>query len=101
MSQPTLTSQIVAFEEALGLQLFERSRSGTVLTAVGRELLPNALRVVEEFQGMVDQAESVSRGPTGTYRLGVTPTLGQARLVPVDHGRQAAQPLRIRQRARR
>ena len=31
-----------AFEEALGLQLFERSRAGTVLTAFGRELLPNA-----------------------------------------------------------
>ena len=48
VSQPTLTTQIVALEEALGLQLFERSRSGTVLTAIGRELLPNARRVLED-----------------------------------------------------
>ena len=43
VSQPTLTTQIVSFEEALGIQLFERSRSGTVLTTVGRELLPHAV----------------------------------------------------------
>jgi LysR family hydrogen peroxide-inducible transcriptional activator len=104
VSQPTLTTQIVAFEEALGLQLFERSRSGTVLTAVGRELLPNARRVVEEFQGLIDRAESVSRGPAGTYRLGVTPTLGPYLLpyiLPALHQRYSALKLSVREDAPR
>ena len=30
VSQPTLTNQVVAMEETLGVQLFERSRAGTV-----------------------------------------------------------------------
>jgi LysR family hydrogen peroxide-inducible transcriptional activator len=76
ITQPTLTHQIAAFEEALGVQVFERSRSGTMLTAAGRELLPNARRVLEESNGLIDRARAVSRGPGGTYRLGVTPTLG-------------------------
>jgi LysR family hydrogen peroxide-inducible transcriptional activator len=104
VSQPTLTNQIVAFEEALGLQLFERSRAGTVLTAVGRDLLPNAMRVIEEFQGLLDQAESVSRGPAGTYRLGVTPTLGPyllPHILPALHQRYQALKLSVREDAPR
>ena len=104
VSQPTLTTQIVSFEEALGIQLFERSRSGTVLTTVGRELLSHARRVTEEFQGLVDRAESVSRGPAGTYRLGVTPTLGPyllPHILPALHQRYSALKLSVREEAPR
>lgn len=76
ISQPTLTSQIASLERALGVRLFERSRAGTALTQTGRELVPRARRVAEEYHGLVDQAQSMARGPVGTYRLGVTPTLG-------------------------
>jgi LysR family hydrogen peroxide-inducible transcriptional activator len=104
VSQPTLTNQIVALEESLGVQLFERSRAGTVLTAPGRDLLPNAYRVLEEFQGLIDRAESVSRGPAGTYRLGVTPTLGPYLLphvLPALHQRYSALKLYVREDAPR
>jgi LysR family hydrogen peroxide-inducible transcriptional activator len=104
VSQPTMTTQIVALEEALGLQLFERSRSGTVLTAVGRELLPHARRVTEEFQGLLDRAASVSRGPAGTYRLGITPTLGPyllPHILPALHRRYSELKLSVREDAPR
>ncbi len=100
VSQPTLTNQIVALEQAFGLRLFERSRAGTLLTANARELLPNARRLLEEFQGLVDRAESVSRGPAGTYRLGVTPTLGPyllPHILPAIHRRYAALKLYVRE----
>ena len=76
VSQPTLTHQILNLEESLGLQVFERSRSGTALTPAGRELLPHARRVLEEVHGLCDRAASLSEGPGGTHRLGVTATLG-------------------------
>jgi len=47
-----------------------------MVTPAGRDLLIHARRVVEELQGLVDRADSMSHGPAGTYRLGVTPTLG-------------------------
>jgi LysR family hydrogen peroxide-inducible transcriptional activator len=76
ITQPTLSNQISVLEELLGLQLFERSRSGTSTTVEGRELLISARRVIEEAQGFSTQAGSLSGGGIGTYRLGVTPTLG-------------------------
>lgn len=104
VSQPTMTNQIAALEDALGSQLFERSRGGTVLTPIGRELLPNARRILEEFQGLVVQAQSISRGPGGTYRLGVTPTLGPYLLphvLPALHRRYTALKLSVREDAPR
>lgn len=76
VSQPTLTSQIGRLEGALAVHLFERSRAGSRLTPEGRDLLPVARGVLEQFRGLLDRAASMGHGPTGTYRLGVTPTLG-------------------------
>ena len=104
VSQPTLTHQILALEGAIGLQLFERSRAGTTLTVGGRELLPNARRVLEEVRGLCDDAESLSRSPRGTYRLGVTPTLGPYLLphtLPALHRRYAELKLYVREDAPR
>jgi LysR family hydrogen peroxide-inducible transcriptional activator len=104
VSQPTLSHQIVALEESFGVQLFERSRAGTTLTPVARELLAGSRRVLEELQGLCDKAESLSRGPAGTYRLGVTPTLGPyllPHILPPIHRRYAALKLYVREDAPR
>lgn len=101
-SQPTLTNQILALEAMMGVRLFERSRAGTLLTAVGRDLLPGARRVLEEVQGLVDQVEAISQGPAGTYRLGVTPTLGPyflPHVLPAIHRRYSALRLYVREGA--
>lgn len=76
VTQPTLTAQIGALEKSLGVQLFERSRHGTWLSAAGRELLVSGRQVLEEARGFADLAASLTGGASGTYRLGVTPTLG-------------------------
>jgi len=76
VSQPTLTSQIATLERLLGVSLFERSRSGSSLTPAGRELRPAARRVLDEQRELVLRAQTIATGPAGTYRLGVTPTLG-------------------------
>lgn len=76
VSQPTLTTQMTVLEESLGIKLFERSRSGIELTPLGRDLLINARRVLEEVRALTDAADSASRGPAGTHRMGVPPTVG-------------------------
>lgn len=88
VKQPTLTVQIAALEEALSTTLFERQRSGVVMTPAARELLPRARRIAEELKGFTDQAMGVSG--QSTYRLGVTPTLGPyllPRVLPAVHQR--------------
>ena len=76
ITQPTLSNQIATMERALKVQLFERTRKGINTTPQGRELLLSARRVLEEAQGFTTQAALLSGGGIGTYRLGVTPTLG-------------------------
>mgnify|MGYP001219479550 FL=1 len=76
ITQPTLSNQIAIMEKALKVQLFERTRKGINITPQGRELLLSARRVLEEAQGFISQASLLSGGGIGTYRLGVTPTLG-------------------------
>ena len=76
VSQPTLSAQIYSLEESLKVTLLERSRSGAILTPAGRELLSNARQVLEEMRGLVDQAGMINSGPGGTFRMGVSPTVG-------------------------
>ena len=76
ISQPTLTSQISTLETNLGLVLFERSRSGTLLSAQGKALLEYADAVLQSTMQFGEMAQSLSQGDSTTYRLGIPPTLG-------------------------
>ena len=76
VTQPTLTAQVAVLEEILDTLVFERTRVGTQPTPTGRELIPRARAVLEQAEGFCDLASSITEGLGGTYRLGVTPTLG-------------------------
>lgn len=76
ISQPTLTSQIATLEDALGVKLFERSRAGTLLSPAGRELLPLARQLLEQFQQVMDRADNSNKELSGTFKIGVSPTIG-------------------------
>jgi LysR family hydrogen peroxide-inducible transcriptional activator len=76
VTQPTLTAQIGSMEQTLGVMLFERSHSGVLPTPAANELISHARRIDEEVQGFSDIAAGLSGHGGGTYRLGVTPTLG-------------------------
>lgn len=76
ISQPTLTSQISALEATLGVTLFERSRSGTLLSPQGKALLESAEEVLQSTVRFNEIARDLASGDGVTYRLGVPPTLG-------------------------
>lgn len=76
VSQPTLTVQISLLEERIGLPLFERRRSGSNLSSVGQRLLPAAKQIIEQVNQLADVVSFEDLGPSGSYRLGLPPTLG-------------------------
>lgn len=99
LSQPTLTLQIVELESLLGVQLFDRSRAGTLLTPAGRNLLPLAREILEQFQQLTDLSE-IGKDPelTGTFHMGVSPTIGPSLLptvFPVLHERYPGLQLHV------
>lgn len=100
VTQPALTAQVASLEDALDLQLFERSRTGASLSPAGRELLDSTRRVLEEFQGLVDRANTLSGGAVLTYRTGVPPTLGPyllPHILPALHRQYAGLKLYVRE----
>lgn len=100
VSQPTLSSQIYALEQSLDIPLLERSRSGTVVTPAGRELLVNARQVLEEMRGLLDHAAMIKHGPGGTFRIGVSPTVGPyllPHILPEIHRQYSALKLYVRE----
>lgn len=76
ISQPSLSAQIQNIEEALGVRLVERGRSGVSLTPVGREVVARGRRILDEMQSLSDFAAGAQRGLAGTIRLGAKSTLG-------------------------
>ncbi|HXU65990.1 MAG TPA: LysR family transcriptional regulator, partial [Casimicrobiaceae bacterium] len=52
VSQPAVSAQIKALEDELSVLLFERGATGMALTAAGRALLPEALRVIAATQSL-------------------------------------------------
>lgn len=99
ISQPNLTLQIAEMEEALGVQLFDRSRAGTLLTPAGRNLLPLAKEILEQFQQLSD-VSGTSKDPelNGTFRIGVVPTIAPGllpKVFPHLHKRYPALQLQV------
>lgn len=76
VSQSTVSRRIVALEEALGIELFDKRRTGYVMTEAGSRLLAPAEMVrqsVDAFSGAVD---SLSREISGTVRFTTNEVLG-------------------------
>lgn len=76
IAQPSLSVQIKALEEALGLTLVERGRGPVRLTQAGREVCLRAREILDAGQGILDLSATLQSGLGGTLRMGTSTTLG-------------------------
>lgn len=83
VSQPTLSQQVRALEERLGVTLVERGPTGAKLTPVGRSIVATARRMLSDARDIRILASKASNNLTGTLKLGTTPTLGPYLLSPI------------------
>lgn len=80
--QSNVTQRVRRLEQALGVALFERSRSGARLTAAGERLMPYAARI----GALLDEATRVARDdgfPRGALTVGALETTAALRLSPL------------------
>lgn len=76
ISQPSLSVQIKALEEALALQLVERGSGSVQMTGAGREVCRRAREILSATQGLMDLSVMMKDGLGGTLRLGTSVTIG-------------------------
>jgi len=70
LSQPPLSKQIQALESAIGVALFERSKSGVRLTKAGEAALREAYRLVEQADRVQQAARQAEAGESGQMTIG-------------------------------
>ncbi|MEE1771432.1 hydrogen peroxide-inducible genes activator [Streptomyces sp. JV185] len=75
MSQPALSGAVSALEDALGVQLIERTTRKVLLSPAGERLAVRARAVLEAVGELMEEAEAVRAPFTGVLRLGVIPTV--------------------------
>lgn len=98
VSQPTLSVAVKKLEDELGITLFERSRQDVSLTDIGRRIVSQAQRVLEEVDVLKAMAVADKDPLVGALRLGVIYTIGPyllPHLIPLLHERAPRMPLVI------
>ncbi|MCB2077900.1 MAG: LysR family transcriptional regulator [Novosphingobium sp.] len=85
ISQPALSRSIAALENAYGVRIFDRSRSGVFVTMMGQQILTQAEAILRLSRDLDHNMRLYGSGAAGTVRIGfnamlaslLIPTLGR------------------------
>jgi DNA-binding transcriptional LysR family regulator len=80
LSQPAVSRRLDLLERELGAPLFERIRSGVVLTEAGRTFLPHAEGLLACMRDGVDSVRALHQVDRGTITLALVGTLASTTL---------------------
>ncbi len=92
LTQSALTQSISKLEKELGLQLFVRSKTGSVLTEHGRRLLDHAKVITGQFEAARTELKARSRQIAAEVSIGVVQSLGDEILIKAISMFQSAYP---------
>lgn len=97
VSQPGLSAQVKALEEALGVTVFERATRAVRVTAEGERVLERARRLLREAVALAEDARQCRDPFARSLSVGVIPTVAPYVLTRVTPAVLAAHPaLRVR-----
>ncbi|HET9385768.1 MAG TPA: LysR family transcriptional regulator [Gemmatimonadales bacterium] len=81
MSQPALSRQLRALEQAVGLTLFERSARGVTLTPAGVSLAGDAPALLASAERLAREVDRVKRSVEGRCMVGTVATAAASALI--------------------
>ena len=76
VTQPALSLAIKKLEEELNVVIFERSRSDVTMTEIGKKIVEQAEKVLEEAARIKQLAEMGKNQLIGTFKLGMIHSVG-------------------------
>ena len=88
LSQSALSRRISKLEQGLGVRLLDRTTRKVRLTAVGRDFLPQARRLIEELEQSLTSLRDMAKHGAGQVTVACVPTAALQVLPPVirDYG---------------
>lgn len=98
VSQPTLSIAIKRLEDELGVCLFERKHNEVIPTAIGRQIIGQAERVLEEAEALKQIARYAGDPLSGALRVGSIYTIGPylfPDLIPLMRDANPGMPLLV------
>lgn len=96
VNHSTVFRRLGQIEEAVGLQLFERRKTGYVATPAGEEMAALAARIDDDVSGFARRIAGREIAPSGEVRITTTDTLFLHLLIPIFHAfRQAHDTIRL------
>jgi len=75
VTQPTLSLQIQKLEEELGVKIFDRSKHPIEVTAMGKIIIEQVRKAIEEFERIHELIQQHQNTLSGVFRLAVIPTV--------------------------
>jgi DNA-binding transcriptional LysR family regulator len=85
IAQPALSRQIGAFEQELGLRLFDRVGGRLVLTGEGEQVLGDCRILLNYAGALTERAQLLRRGDTGVLKLAASPQIIEGVLADFLH----------------
>lgn len=82
IEQSTVSRRIRQLEEELGLSLFERQATRSVLTPIGESLAKRAEAIEANIHAFVDEAQGSEREVSGTVRIALTESIAVYSVIP-------------------
>jgi DNA-binding transcriptional LysR family regulator len=76
ITQTALTRRLQNFEALLGVTLVERTTRSVALSAIGREFLPEARRLITELAASLLEIQERGRAQRGEVSIACVPTVG-------------------------
>jgi DNA-binding transcriptional LysR family regulator len=80
IEQSAITRRIQKLEEALGVSLFERRRTGAHLTTAGWGFLTSGRSLIGEIRAAIAAAQVAGTGGNGSLRIGLIASLSRGEL---------------------
>lgn len=75
VSQSAISQSISLFEKEIGIQLFKRSRFGTVPTEEGKNIIRKSLEILKKVEEIKEEVQAVSSSFSGELKIATIPAL--------------------------
>ena len=83
MIQPTVSKQMTALEDKLGVRLLNRTTRRLSMTDAGREYYERCQRILDEVQEMETEVAGLQNRPSGTLRVNTPVAFGNVHMLPL------------------